>query len=351
MENVVAFVTERGGGMVFIAGPSYTPLAFRDTPLASLLPIDLTTASVPAASDALTESFPVKLTPSGLLSPHLQLGEAPEDTPGIWQTLPPLHWVLTAPDLRSAARVLAIDPTRTTTRGENVPVVVMQFAGAGKVVLHTTDETFRWSRYPGNEQIYARYWLQTLRYLSRAKLLSSDQPAEITTDREQYRRGDIVRLRVRFFDERQAPTDDAGVMVVVQRSGGRKQQVTLQRDNTRRGLFQGTVSGLGDGQYRVWLATAGEQAAPRYFTIAAPPGEQAKIAMDSAELKEAAKISRGKFYTAETAQRLGNDLPRGRRVTIESLPPRSIWNSSFIVGTFVMLLTLEWLLRKRVGMI
>ena len=47
MKNIYEFVTVRGGGVIFIAGPRYTPLAFRDTPLAPLLPLSLDTVSVP----------------------------------------------------------------------------------------------------------------------------------------------------------------------------------------------------------------------------------------------------------------------------------------------------------------
>ena len=53
LENLAAFVTERGGGLVFVAGPRHTPLAYRDTPLEDLFPIDLSTTRLPdeAASD------------------------------------------------------------------------------------------------------------------------------------------------------------------------------------------------------------------------------------------------------------------------------------------------------------
>jgi hypothetical protein len=44
LENIVAFVEERGGGLVVLAGPRHTPLSYRDTPLARLLPIELETA-------------------------------------------------------------------------------------------------------------------------------------------------------------------------------------------------------------------------------------------------------------------------------------------------------------------
>ena len=35
MNNIYEFVTVRGGGLIFIAGPRYTPLAYRETPLAA----------------------------------------------------------------------------------------------------------------------------------------------------------------------------------------------------------------------------------------------------------------------------------------------------------------------------
>ena len=91
----------------------------------------------------------------------------------------------------------------------------MQYVGAGKVLFHATDETWRW-RYRVGDVFFARYWVQTIRYLSRSKLLGKDRSAELTADRREYRRGETVRLRVRFVDERQAPADDDGVTVVLE---------------------------------------------------------------------------------------------------------------------------------------
>jgi hypothetical protein len=68
-------------------------------------------------------------------------------------------------------------------------------------------------------------------------------------------------------------------------------------------------------------------------------------------MEQAAKLSGGRFYNWFDADRLVRDLPRGQRVRIESLPPRPIWNSPLVAGLFIGMLAVEWLLRKRVGML
>jgi len=353
MENIAAFVEERGGGLVFIAGPRHTPLAYRETPLSNLLPIDLDTTTAPPLGAVLEDAYAVQPTKLGINSPQMQLETTLAASLSAWRSLPGVYWLLEASDLRLGARALAVDPTRTGSSGENLPVICMQFVGAGKVVFHATDESYRWLRHEAGEHYFARYWIQTLRYLSRSKLLDGNRLAELTSDREEYRRGQPVRLRVRFLDDRLAPVHDEGVTVVLEREGSKRRQITLHRDLAIRGVFEGTASNLADGNYRAWVATPTLDGRPpsQRFTIVAPPGEQARLEMDAADLRLAAKTSQGKFYTIATARRLLKDLPRGRQVRIESLPPTPIWNLPIWAALFVGLIVTEWLLRKRVGLL
>ncbi len=351
MENLAAFVQQRGGGLVLIAGPRHTPLAYRDTPLETLFPIKLDTASLPDPQSLIEQSFRPEPTRLGVSSPQLQLADDSAESLDVWQHLPRLRWLLAAPDLRPATRVLAEHPTRTGPNGRRLPVICSQFVGAGKVLFHATDESYLWARFRGNDQYYERYWLQTIRYLSRSKLLGDNRTVEITLERTRYYRGEPIPLSVRFLDDRMAPAADDGVTVVLQREEGRRRKVMLQRSTMRRGLFEGTVTNLSEGDYRVWLAVPTLQGKPpsRHFRILPPPGEHARVEMDSADLKRAAKITQGNFYTINTVHRLIKDLPRGRQVRIDSLPSTPIWNSFWLAGLVVLLLLTEWLLRRRVG--
>jgi hypothetical protein len=94
----------------------------------------------------------------------------------------------------------------------------------------------------------------------------------------------------------------------------------------------------------------GEPPATR-FKVVAPPGELARLEMDAATLAAAAEATGGKFYTIENADQLPADLPAGRRVPLDNLPPAPLWNRWWLLAAFVACITSEWILRRRRGML
>ena len=351
-ENLAEFVKVKGGGVVFIAGPHYTPADFAGTPLEELLPFDLSTATIPRFGQSLDTPFVMRPTELGIATVPLQLGSATAETLAIWQNLPGLYWMLDAPSLKPGARVLAEHPSRTGNDGRPLPLICMQYVGAGKVVFHATDETWRW-RYQVGDVFFARYWIQMVRYLSRSKLWGQDDAVEITSDRKSYHRGVPVRLRVRFLDDRAAPPSDDGVAVVLEEQGGKNRRLQLHRLANHRGVFTSGVNNLGEGSYHAWLATPTvEGGAPSHdFTVDSPPGERARLETDATDLKLAAERSGGQFFTVAQLDDVVAALPRGRQVRIESLDRAPIWNSWKIALLFVALIVAEWLLRKKSGML
>ncbi len=355
LQLIADFVRERGGGIVFIAGPRHTPLDYRDTPLADLMPFELSTAVAPPVGAILDETFEYRLqaTRLGMSSPQLQVADGLVGSLRAWRDMPPMHFLLRTPDLRAGARVLLEHESKTGPNGVPLPLVTMQFAGAGKVIFHATDESYRWSRHEDGAEYYERYWLQTIRFLSRSRLLGADRGAELQSDRREYHRGESVSIRLRFLDERKAPAEDDGAVVVVEQEGGKRRQIRMSRGSIGRAVFEAEVTGLVDGRYRAWLATPTLDGQPpsTEFEIAPPLGEQARIQMEQAELARTAKLTGGKFYYLENLGGLLDDLPEGRKVRIESMPPEPVWNSNYLACLLVGLLVGEWLLRKRAGML
>jgi hypothetical protein len=354
IQNLADFVDQpgKGGALALLAGPRYMPHAWRETPLARLMPFDPGPVRLPGVEGTIEEGFTVAATELGLASPGMQLGDTPAETRRIWTELAPLYWFAEAGEVKPGARVLAEHPTRLGPDGRPLPIIAMQYVGAGKVLWHATDETWRW-RFRGGEPYFARYWVQTLRYLARSKLAEGAGAAVLSTDQPDYRRGEPVRLRLRFADERAAPAADDGVTVVLEPQGMQMRRVTLVRSGTARGVFEAVLGNLPVGSYRAWVAVpAIESGAPATdFTIKPPAGEFERVRMDAAAMQQAARQTGGAFYTFENAHRLLGDLPPGRQVPIETLPPRPLWNRWPVLAVFLALLVGEWVLRKTGGMV
>ena len=343
-QSLRAFVSEKGGAMAFIAGPKFFPALYRDNAdVSALLPVKLDpVVDIGDRASDINQVFTVRPTPLGLQSPPFQLGDSPAETEQIWSKLAPLYWSYPMGELKAGAQVLA--------NGSGKPVICFQYFGAGRVVFHAVDSTWRW-RTGGGEPYFARYWVQTIRYLAHGKL-SKGRGVELTTDRREYRRGEVAQLRARFLDTQLAPSADE-VVAVVEAAGQARKRVTLRRNPAVAGVYEGSLPDLTDGQYEVLMIDAqlsGNPAAVR-FSVVAPPGEFARTEMDAGALAAAAETTHGKFYTIADADRLLTDLPAGQRVPIRNLPPIPIWNRWWLLTAFLSCITAEWILRKRKGML
>ena len=354
IQNIADFVEEPASGraLICIAGPKYMPMAFRDTPLEPLLPVDLATIRLPNPQELVADGFSVEPTEMGLASPSMQLGDTLAETRSIWRNLRPLYWMIETPGVKRGARVLAVHPTRVDSRGNRLPVISMQYVGSGKVLFHATDETWRW-RWRAGDVFFAKYWVQTIRYLARSKLSDGGRLATLSTDRREYRRGESVNLRVRFADERLAPAEEDGVSLVLQHQGHQTRRIKLHRSTAARGTFEGSLAKPAIGSYHAWIAvpTLPGRAPAADFTVVAPKGEFERVRMDAHEMQQAAQQTGGRFYTVDTADRLLRDLPPGRHVPVESLPPEPLWNRWPLLLLFLTLLVSEWVLRKAAGMV
>ncbi len=80
LRNLAAFVSEKGGGLIFIAGPRYNPVRYAGTPLAPLVPFEASQTVIPGLNDAIEEGFTPRPTELGLSSPQMELGDTPAET-------------------------------------------------------------------------------------------------------------------------------------------------------------------------------------------------------------------------------------------------------------------------------
>jgi hypothetical protein len=350
MQNLVEFVTEKGGGILFVAGELFNPLSYRGTPLELLLPIELFDARNPTAVGTTISSYRPELTLEGRSSPIFRFGDNEVASVRIWQDLPQLFWYFEAPRKKPAALVLAEHPTATGSEGK-LPLILYQFVGAGKAMFHAFDDTWRW-RFRVGDQYFGRFWVQTVRFLARSKLMAQRQ-AEVATDRKRYERGQPIRLRVRFPNPALARSaSDVHVEVARKGQGGRKLKLTPVPGT--RNVFEGALPQAAEGDYEVRLLPPPVLDGPMptaTFRVEPPVNEFERTQMNESELVRAAELTEGKFYTPLGVETLLKDLPPPSKQPLDTDPPIPLWNTWPVLSLFLFLITSEWVLRKRRQMV
>ena len=348
--NLVEFVTEKGGGTLFIAGDLFNPLAYHGTPLELLLPIELSDARNPTAVGTTVTAFRPQLTLEGRGSPIFRFGDDDASSMAIWNGLPKLFWYFEAPRKKPAALVLAEHETADGADGK-IPLVLYQFVGAGKSMFHAFDDTWRW-RYRAGDRYFGRFWVQTIRFLARSRLVGQRQ-AEVQTDRRRYQRGQPIQFRVRFPNAGLAPkTGD--VTIQVGRSGQGLRKLALKLAPGTQNVFEGALPQAAEGDYEVRLLPPPVLEGPiptATFRVDAPVNEFERIEMNGPELLRAAELTDGKFYTPLDAEALLRELPKPSPMPLDTDPPIPLWNTWPVLALFLALLTLEWVIRKRKQMV
>ena len=147
--------------------------------------------------------FRPELTVEGRSSPIFRFGDDEATSAQIWQNLPELFWFLEAPRKKPAALVLAEHPDARAAPTASCRSILYQFVGAGKSMFNAVDDTWRW-RFRVGDRYFGRFWIQTIRFLARSKLLGQKQ-AEVQTDRRRYQRNQPIQIRVRFPNPAIAP--------------------------------------------------------------------------------------------------------------------------------------------------
>ncbi len=348
MELVRGFVRDSGGGVLMVAGTDFNPSAYRGTPWEELVPLDLAEAQPPVDDALLADGFHPELTVDGLRGTSIfRMADTEAATLEIWKQLPNLHWVASTARAKPSARVFAVwhrGPSSTN----DVPIVVMQPVGAGKVLFHATDEFWRW-RFRVGDLYYGPFWSRAVRYLSRSRLLGRDRTAELTTDRSLYAQGESPTLRVRFFDERFVPVAASTVSVTVERRNGERRTITLNRSPGRPTIFEGTATSLPLGVYHAWVASPSFREAPPAvdFRVEAASDELLRRNLDRHELEQTAQITHGDFLTLGNASSLPSRIPPGHPIPLSTRERIPLWNHWEVLLVFAGLLTAEWILRRR----
>ncbi len=346
---ILRFVGRFGGGFGMIAGWRYAPMAYAHTPLAALLPVLIATPANSAPPKPSISPFELHVTAAGKRSPLFEFFDSRRKNLRQVAHLPPLYWFQSVAGLAPSGVVLA-DLPAYKINGRPAPLIVFGRYGAGRTMFSAICDTWRWRYYHG-APLYKSYWLQMVRLLARRRVLGSSHRLTLRASASQAQSGQEIRLFLKIRDPALAGQMPARLRLAASGPGGGESVIMVPTDSSHQ-LYEGSLTLERLGQYHI-SAPPGELAAPLKplrVRVVPPNLEFNNPRVDMAALCRLARATGGSVLPLPQAARLAGLIP-DRSVQTISRQSRQIWNKPIALALLVILLTVEWVLRKRAGLI
>ena len=345
------FVAERGGGLLVMGGRSFAQRGLSGTTLEEVLPVELNDRRgglVRASLDAgdLPAHNRVTLTPEGEAHPIMRIGGSPAETRKMWSAMPALAASAPLGAARPGATILAL----TTAPGGGVfPVVAVQRYGQGRSMVFAGEASWRWKMMvPSTDRAYDFFWRQSLRWLSSS---APEQVAIRLPDAPEP--GDAIAVDVDARDASFAPVPDATIDATLTLPGGATQPIKLRHGDPSGGRYTAALALEQPGLYRVHAdarrGTTALGAADRWMYVGGADREFADPRLNEGFLRRVARNSGGRYVRAAEAAQVPSWLQAA--VPQNAAPERrDLWHEPWAFAVVILLLSTEWILRRRWGL-
>jgi len=364
-------VTDRAALLVLIAGPRSMPHAFSSEAASQLIPVNY--AASRRTYFGGKEKFNFALTNIGKSHPITAQVEGRVRNEQVWAEFPELRWrhpitgikdgaevLLYAensnkkkPVIRSGDRLnaaLAEISNRRAREAENALLVTRQ-TGNGKVAMLLTDRTWRLREGVG-DVFHHRFWGQLVRWGAGPNLRSGTKTARLGTDQLTYTGDDPVSIMARLREKNLAPIRDEELVAEIFREGEKVGTVPLNYRDGSNGIHQAKAGPYREpGNYEVRLSGSelNEELATNFRVVGSLSAtELAETTLNLPLLENIARLSGGRILEDGDDNLASLFLSGGE--TREELRETTLWDRWPLMLLLVILLTTEWVLRRRSGL-
>jgi len=343
--SAISQTLQMGKGLLLIA--SRTLDAQKLTPLDSYLPM----AIEGFGSDELITTILVPEHQRNNPLIRLQPGSGGVNA---WLDLPPIFTRRTTGTLKSEAGILGVKRVQGVLAGE--PIIVTRSTPQQKTILFLGYGIWRWkmmtAETPGHPGFLEQFLSQSIRWLT-ARM--DDRPVRVEPVADVFVGGDPVEFSGQVYDPTMIPIESAEIRVHIT---GNAQRYDVSLLPIGKGQYEGMIDGLPPGDYRFTASamvdgiSIGDDAGT--FSVGGAEAEFIETRMNKELLQQIAFRSGGNYYDGTESESLAGDIrrmagfePRERRMTFRY----HLWTKPWPYILIVLVLSLEWTLRKRSGMI
>lgn len=342
---------ENGAGVLMTGGfENFGAGGYADTALADLLPVEMAPGDKRQPGEIDPQQHlegPIQVVPTAAgISDFVMRLDSPDKNLERWKALAPLPAINRFGSVKPLARLLATNPA-------GAPVLVVQDVGRGRSMAFAGDTTYQWVL-AGQKEQHQRFWQQVILWLAH-KESQGDEATWLTLGSRRIRPGQAQELSFGARDKDKQPIANATYQVTVTGPGAESFKVNPEKaplggqarfsEATKPGEYTVAVTAFQDGK------PVGVPASQRYMVFeedlelnnpVADLGLLAEIAQETGgqvvapeKLAEHIRVLRGKGFSQELEQ-------------VSTVP---LWDNPWILLVYCLLLSTEWWLRKKRGLV
>jgi len=345
------FVENKGASVIFLGGNnSLGRGGFGESVLRGLLPIEIDSGGARQIEGA----FNPVLTEDGLRHPVTRFSDNQVENAAIWRDLPALSRLYKGADIKLGAAVLSEHRSGAGAQSFRLPFIVVQRYGQGMVMMIASDSLWRWAfgAYPfgGDDSHYRKFWSGAIRWL--ASIHTEADLVNVETDKGSYHRDEKVRITAYVYDESYAPVADAQLKAQMEDGQGGVSDLEFSTDGS--GRYWTELIPRKDGHYRIDVEAKyaggllGKSSAE--FIVQKTVLEFQDTQLKENFLKNLADISGGSYHHIADVSALSSSIKEVSD-TYTSIRERGLWDNALMLIAVVAILSAEWLLRKRKGLV
>lgn len=342
VKELEGYVSEDGGHLIFLRGAA----SERAETLASLEPITW--------GDDEIRDFRMKVTEEGASNPAFGFG-------GVGK---PDMVVNRLPTLVAATRVakekaLTVVLARATGEknsdepNKEMALFAYQRYGDGLVMSLIGNGLWRWALLPPNLSDYTKcyndFWTQMVRWMVNQSDFLPGQNLSLRTDHFAYAPGEAVNLMLYT----RGGNIGAVPPVTITGPNGAKENLAMSKGAGKQADFIGTFRPRRPGEYIATMTKPGTRGgtvtAP--FSVYERKQEDMNTSADPGLMAQIAQAGGGKVLDLNEIAELPRLVDEAQSAGTKKPEPKSLWDRWEVLATILGLLGVEWIVRRRMGLI
>jgi hypothetical protein len=266
----------------------------------------------------------------------------------LWSEMPGLTTLNFLGAVKPAGIVLAEKPEDDF--GASEPVLAVQRYGKGRSAALATSSTWRWQMLLDVEDNrHERFWRQLVRWL----VGSAPNRVNLNQGQNRFAPEEDVETMVTIYDSTYAPLNGVEVQGRITTPSGEEHTVAFQQELAEVGTYKAHFVPAEEGVYEhtidAWIDGRYIGSQTKSFLVRPSKKEFNNATLKRLFLENLARASNGVYYTPTEVATLPENL-RSRRTSTSIYRSEPVWDTPLWFGLILLLLSAEWIYRRRKGL-